>query len=286
MAASDLNFSERYLAAARRVTPATLQRVAREYLTASNRTLYALLPAGTAPKAAPSARVCAESAAQKMDLPNGLRLLVKEDHRLPFVELRAVFQGGVLVETGPENGLTQLMSKMLLQGTRQRSAEQIATAIESVGGSIESFGGNNSFGLTAEVLSGDFENRFRCLRRCPAPSVLSGGGFWAGAGHPVGIDSGATGPFAAKLQPGHAAGPFWRARLRIGPAWHGKQRGGIAPAAAAEFYQRLAVPDNCVLAVFGDVRAGELRKAVQRAFGRWKKGAEVVPPQFSRPRPE
>ena len=41
---------ERYLAAVKRVTPADLQRVAREYLTLENRSLYALLPAGTAPK--------------------------------------------------------------------------------------------------------------------------------------------------------------------------------------------------------------------------------------------
>jgi len=88
--------------------------------------------------------------------PNGLRLLLKEDHRLPFVEFRAVFKGGVLAETPATNGLTQLMAKMLLQGTRRRSAEQIATEIESLGGGIDSFGGNNSFGVSAEVLAGDF----------------------------------------------------------------------------------------------------------------------------------
>ena len=50
LAANDLTFSERYLAAVKRVTPADIQRVAREYLTPENRTLYALLPNGTAPK--------------------------------------------------------------------------------------------------------------------------------------------------------------------------------------------------------------------------------------------
>src|ERR1700723_301381 len=42
LAANDLNFSERYLAAVKRVTHADVQRVAREYLTAENRTIYAL----------------------------------------------------------------------------------------------------------------------------------------------------------------------------------------------------------------------------------------------------
>ncbi|EEF58627.1 M16 family metallopeptidase [Pedosphaera parvula] len=43
LSANDLNFSERYLAAVKQVTPADLQRVARQYLTSGNRTLYALL---------------------------------------------------------------------------------------------------------------------------------------------------------------------------------------------------------------------------------------------------
>src|SRR6266516_548806 len=156
IAANDLNFYERYLDAVKRVKPADLQRVARKYFTAANRTLYALLPAGAMPKPIAASGRSAENAIQKFALPNGLRLLLKEDHRLPFVEFRAVFKGGVLAETPATNGLTQLMAKMLLQGTRRRRAEQIATEIESLGGSIDSFGGNNSFGVNAEVLAGDF----------------------------------------------------------------------------------------------------------------------------------
>ena len=93
---------------------------------------------------------------QKFELRNGLRLLVKEDHRLPFVEFRAVLKGGVLAETPENNGITHLMMRTLLQGTRRRTAEQIAVQIESVGGHIDSYGGNNSLGVSAEVMSGDF----------------------------------------------------------------------------------------------------------------------------------
>ena len=47
---------------------------------------------------------------------------MKEDHRLPFVEIRAVLRGGVLAETPTNNGMTLLMAKMLLQGTTARTA--------------------------------------------------------------------------------------------------------------------------------------------------------------------
>src|SRR5262249_8020314 len=50
LAANDLSFSERYLASIKRVTPADLQRVAAQYLRPENRSVYALLPTGTAPK--------------------------------------------------------------------------------------------------------------------------------------------------------------------------------------------------------------------------------------------
>src|ERR1039457_2030029 len=156
LAANDLNFSERYLAAVKLISPADLQRVARKYLTPENRTLYALLPAGTTPKLAVESETSWQQSVQKFELANGLRLLVKEDHRLPFVEFRALFQGGVLTETPANNGVTQLAGKMLLKGTTRRSAEDIAKDIESLGGSIDSYGGNNSFGVNAEVLSADF----------------------------------------------------------------------------------------------------------------------------------
>ncbi|MGI8965238.1 MAG: insulinase family protein, partial [Limisphaerales bacterium] len=106
LAADDLNFSERYLAAVKRVTEDDLQRVARHYLTSENRTLYALVPTGAAPKEKEAIESAAENSIQKFEFANGLRLLVKEDHRLPFVDFRAVFRGGVLAENMENNGLT------------------------------------------------------------------------------------------------------------------------------------------------------------------------------------
>ena len=156
LAANDLNLSERYLAAVKRVTLADIQRVAREYLTAENRTLYALLPDGAAPKIKSEIETNADHPIQKIELPNGLKLLVKEDSRLPFVEFRVVFQGGVLAETVANNGITQLLARMLLKGTARRNSQKIATEIESVGGHIDSYGGNQSFGLNIEVLADDF----------------------------------------------------------------------------------------------------------------------------------
>jgi zinc protease len=49
ISADDLNFSQRYLEAVKRVTPEDIQRIGRTYFTEAGRTMYALLPTGTTP---------------------------------------------------------------------------------------------------------------------------------------------------------------------------------------------------------------------------------------------
>jgi zinc protease len=275
LAANDLNFSERYLAAVKRVTPAELQRVAREYLTPENRTLYVLLPAGAAPGRSVETSRASEHAIEKIEFANGLRLLVKENHRLPFAEFRAVFEGGVLAETADNNGLTQLMGRVLLKGTRTRAAADIANEIESLGGSIDSYGGNNSFGVSAEVLSGDWRTGLGLL----ADVILN-------PTFPVeALDRERDVQIAGvRAQRDHLLASAMVAMRR---ALFGKGGYGFDPLGSEEsllkirvgdltsFHRRFAAPNNCVLAVFGDVNTAEVKTAVEKAFSGWKPGGDA-----------
>ena len=278
LAANDLNFSERYLAAVKRVTPHDVQRVAREYLTPENRTVYALLPDGAAPKVQANVETNTDNAIQKIELPNSLRLLVKEDHRLPFVEFRAVLQGGVLAETAANNGVTMLLSKLLLKGTPTRNAEAIATQIESVGGSIDSYGGNNSFGVNAEVLSGDFATGLDLL----ADVVLNP--IFPRAELEREREVQIAGIRARKDDLLKSAS-FAMRRALFGNAGYGldslgteESLGEISVADLKSFHQRLTVPNNCVLAIYGDVKVSDVKVAVEKAFGNWKSGGKIEHP--------
>ena len=279
LAANDLNFSERYLAAVKRVTTADVQRVARHYLPPENRTLYALLPDGAAPKAPADAETSAEHPIQKITVPNGLTLLVKEDHRLPFVELRAVFQGGVLAENAANNGTTMLLAKMLIKGTHKRSAEQIATEIESVGGHIDSYGGNNSFGVNAEVLSSDFATGLDLL----ADVVLN----------PIFPEDELerekeiqVASIRARRDDLLKSASLAMRRALFGDTSYGLDSLGteetverISVASLKSFHQKLAVPNNCVVAIYGDVKTAEVTAAVEKAFSKWSAG--ILPARFA-----
>ena len=270
LAANDLNFSERYLAAVKNVTLADVQRVARHYLTPENRTLYALLPEGAAPKAKANVEQNTVNAIQKIVLPNSLTLLVKADHRLPFVEFRAVFKGGVLAENVANNGTTMLLAKLLIKGTKTRSAEKIATEIESVGGHIDSYGGNNSFGINAEVLSEDFATGLDLLADVILNPIFPADELEREKEVQI------AGIRSRKDELLKSASLAMR-RALFGETGYGldslgseESAGKVSVATLKEFHQKLTAPNNCVLAIFGDVTASDVKAAVEKAFGRWQ----------------
>ena len=270
LAANDLNFSERYLAAVKRVTAADIQRVARHYLSADSRTLYALLPEGFAPKPKAEAAAKADQPIQKFELPNGLRLLIKEDHRLPFVEFRAVFQGGVLAETAASNGTTMLLAKLLLKGTPTRNAEQIAIEIESVGGQIDTYGGNNSFGINLEVLSSDFSLGLNLLADVVLNPIFPADELDREREIQI------AGIRSRKDELLKSASLAMR-RALFGEAGYGLDSLGteetvarVAVSDLKEFHRKLTVPNNCVLAIFGDVNTADIQAAVAKVFAGWQ----------------
>ncbi len=276
LAANDLNFSERYLAAVKGVTPQDLQRVAREYLTTANRTLYALLPNGTAPKQVTATSRADDQPIKKFELPNGLRLLVKENHRLPFVELRAMFKGGVLVETPENNGLTQLVGKLLLKGTKTRSAEQIAADIESVGGSINSSGGNNSFGVSAEVMSADFATGLELVADVLLNPTFPTAALEREREIQLANIRAQRDQLLKTASLAMRRGLFGDTAYGLDPLGSESSVENLLTSDLVGYHQRFAVPNNCVLAIYGDVDAGEVKAAVEKAFGAWKTGAKAL----------
>jgi zinc protease len=275
----DLEFTRRYLERAASLTAADLQAVARKYLRDENLTVVSVNPPGTLGKLARAKTEASKIEVKRFELSNGMKLLVREDHRLPFVDFYAVSKGGLLAETEANNGVTALMSRLLLKGTKSRTAEQIAGEIESGGGSIHASGGNNSFSVAAEVLSADFDK---------ALGVLSD--VWLHPAFPEAavarekqIQLGAI--KSEKEVPTSMASKLMRRTLFGAHPYHMTANGTEASVAKltradiAALHQRLVVPANMVLSVCGDVKADDVRKAVEKQFGKLKRSAGDVLPK-------
>jgi zinc protease len=151
----NLNFSREYLDKIQKVTLDDIKRVAVRYLTDENLTIVSLNPKGSLRSKSETAVPAVIGQIQKFELSNGLRVLVREDARLPLIAMSAVFRGGLLVETEATSGITRLVAKSLLKGTKTRTAEQIANHLEAVGGEITAEGGNNSLVVNLDVTQPD-----------------------------------------------------------------------------------------------------------------------------------
>ncbi len=153
----NLDFSRLYLEAIQQVRPEDITQVACRYLRVDQCNVATLDPIEHTPGKDAEAGARHAGEIQKFELSNGLRLLVREDARLPLVYMDAVFRGGLLTETAENNGLNRLFSRVWLKGTSNRTAEHLAEQIEAVGGSIGSESGNNSFSLSLEVMEPDLD---------------------------------------------------------------------------------------------------------------------------------
>jgi len=84
----------------------------------------------------------------KTVLENGIRLIIKENKSIPLITLQASFLGGVRFENEQNNGIHRLMAIMLTKGTKRQNSLEIAKKVERMAGSLSGFSGYNSFGLT------------------------------------------------------------------------------------------------------------------------------------------
>ena len=84
-------------------------------------------------------------AVARLVLPSGLTLLVRENWGAPVVALTLLSRGGSAEEAPELNGVTALLGRVLLKGTRTRKAIEVASAAEDAGGGIES-GADQEYG--------------------------------------------------------------------------------------------------------------------------------------------
>jgi len=268
----NLNFSRDYLDAVQKVTLDDIKRVAANYLTDTNLTLVSLNPKGSLAAKAEGPRVAEAAEIQKFELSNGLRLLVREDRRLPLVAMGAVFRGGLLAETTQDNGITRLMAKVLLKGTKTRTAEQIANQIEAVGGSISSDAGNNTFNVSLGVTKPDVKLGVELLSdvllnaTMPEKAIAREKEIQIAAiqQEEEQLTAVARNIMRQALFPRH---PF---ALRANGSVESVQR--LTQKDLLEFRDRYIAGKNGVIFVFGDVKAAEVKQLFEKALGGMKPG--------------
>lgn len=266
--------AEYYLEQLQAVTSDRMREVARRYLTPQNRSLAVLVPEQTnAAVSAPVAAATSNVDVVKRVLPDGITLLVREDHRLPFVYMSAVMAGGLLSETEANNGITQLTAELLTRGSKACSAEELARRVERLGASISAFAGRNSFGLNAHCLAEDADEVMDLFASCiesptfPAEELEKQREVQIAAiheqrEHPMFI---AQEALRQTLFPNH---PY-----RWDPNGTEQTLATLTREDVAAHYRRLATRSNLVLSVFGAIDPERAEKLAIKYLDRLPAGA-------------
>ena len=87
------------------------------------------------------------------DFANGMRVYGIEHHELPLVQFSIRLQGGLLLDDPDRLGVANLITDMLIEGTRSRTPQELEVAIEELGASISLATSSEAITLRANTLT-------------------------------------------------------------------------------------------------------------------------------------
>ena len=204
-------------------------------------------------------------------LGNGLQVIAVSHHEQPAVSLRLLIRAGGALDPDDKPGVAALTAAVLDQGTTTRSAEQIATTIDSIGGVIGSGSGTDLSFIQSIVMKDSLNlalDLVSDIARNPAFAAeeVERQRHQMLSGLKVSYDD-----------PEYLAGVVFD-RLVYGFHPYGRPDAGTPQSLAAitrqdlvGFHKNWFGPNNAILAIVGDVSAEEAFAGAERAFGKWGK---------------
>lgn len=265
-----------------RMFKATTARKSRSSLTLSLRAVCLALLVACLPLSHEAFITCApaqaaESRPEHYALPNGLKVLIWEDHSFPVVSCMSWYRVGSRNETMGTTGLSHLVEHMLFRSVGAFKSGEVGVLIARSGGQFNGFTSDDfttffevlppsrlelALKIAAERLKGvsfspaemkeeieHIEQEFEKESRDSVQSLIQ-----------------EVRSLTFQQHPYHVPTMGWRGDVEK-----------LTPAAAQAFYDRYFRTDNSTLVVVGDVSAAHVRSLVQKYFGGIAKKAGTVP---------
>lgn len=270
----------------RNLTVKRVNAFAREYLDLNRRAILHVVPYGDPVASEVSVdRTIAPGPGRSSDfrppvieratLENGMKIWLVEKHDLPLVQVNLVLKSGWAADPPDRPGTAALTADLLDEGTKSRSALEIAEEARRLGANFGTFGAFDATGANLNVLKrnlrdgldlmadvimnpnfpekelerlrGDYLGRIQQSARQPIPAGIKA--FQKavfGDEHPYGQPFTGTGT-AASLQ-------------------------ALTRQDVLDYYAANYFPNNTAICVAGDVTMEEIKAELTRAFRKWKPG--------------
>jgi zinc protease len=212
-------------------------------------------------------------------LPNGLHVFVVHDASEPEVAVHLVIMtAGTSKDQPKAPGVAQMTANMLTQGTQGRSAQQIAEAIDFVGGSLNATADADSTSVTLGIVKKDLTNGLDLMS-----DVVLHPSFKADE-----LDRQRE-QLLSNFEVEYSD-PDYLATQVFGRVLYGNLPYGLPPEGTPEsvkqmdrdalvkFHDANYAPNQSLLAFAGDITPNEAFAAAEKYFGAWPKSAAADTP--------
>lgn len=217
--------------------------------------------------------VQAAAVTQEMTLPNGLKVIVREDHRAPLVLHQVWYRVGSMDEQTGRTGLSHMLEHMMFRGTKTVPDKEFSRQISAVGGE-ENAQTSRDYTLYFQRLPKEYlelamkleSDRMHNLQLKDElfqkeREVVHEERRWRTDDSPQGLVYERFNSIAWLAHPYRVPVIGWPEDIR---------RWKLAD--LADWYRSWYVPNNATLVVVGDVDSKAVFKLAEKYYGRWPKG--------------
>ncbi len=218
-----------------------------------------------------------------IELKNGLRVILAEQHAVPMVEARLWIPAGLVSEPDGREGLTNFTARLLTQGTEKRSAVEIAREVDQMGASLDAEAARDQLRVSLTSLARHRKRALELLAECVINSTFPDSEVERIRSRLL-ADLEQTAEDAGAL----AEIALWQVRFDGDP--YGRRLQGthsslkaITASEIRDYHRKQLVPTGAVLTLVGDFNTKQVEKEVRKLFGGWKGKPAVAPPPASMP---
>ena len=214
----------------------------------------------------------------RVALPNGMVLLLMEDHELPLISAYALIRGGTRNDPAEKAGLGSVVGQTWRTGgTKTKTGDELDDFLEARAAKVETGVGTAQANVSLSCLKGDFDAvlpifvdfleapEFREEKLVLATNLMRTG-IARRNDEPMQIASRESTKLGYGAESPYARVPEYATVAAIKRedllAWH----------------RKYVHPDRIVLGVAGDFDAKEMEAKLRKAFGGWPKGPAVADP--------
>jgi len=261
--AGDYKFSGEYLKKYLSLNSGELKNAAEKYLNLDVSTEVLLLPKKEVVSDVSHNRISRKL--EKTELSNGIRLILSRGGGSPLTAVTVLFQGGIRAETEKNNGISQVLPRVLITADVQKRFEEL-------GGRIRPISGNNSIGFEVEVMQADLPEAMKEISKILINPVFKKDELEVQKNIQIGRIK------DLEIDLFYQAARLIRASIYKKHPYRLMSDGMLESVAGLKiediknFSAEIFTPSNCVISVAGNIDSESVKSDVEKLLGGWQGG--------------